>query len=180
MIYILRLAENPRLKNLQDGGLSTYGNATESKKKFWETRKNNNKLGLHKNTSGENSGSNKVTEKEVLEIYDYIKKFYSNSEILENLNFKIGVSALNQIRTGVNWKYLWQKEGMKFIPSAHKEKNGIPTIEKIKLLRRLLEEEDMYALKQEYKLFSITDLKRIKAKNIWKPIWNIYETINYN
>lgn len=174
-IEILRLAENPNLKNVQDGGLSSFGTTKESVEKAKVTKKLNREKGLHKDRSGEKSSSSKVMESEVLEIYRLIKMFYSNDEILEILKLNIGKSNIAQIRNGSNWKNLWDREKMVHIPSAHKEKNGLPTVEKINLLRRIENQESLIKLKEEYKIFSITDLKRIKIKDIWKPIWNLYK-----
>ena len=173
-IEVLRLADNPKLKNVQDGGLNSFGNTKESIEKAKVTKKLNREKGLHQDRSGEKSSSSKVTESEVLEIYRLIKLFYSNDEIIETLELNIGKSTIAQMRNGSNWKNLWDREKMVRIPSSHKEPNGLPTIEKIKLISRIENEEDLEKLKENYKMFSITDLKRIKSKNIWKPIWNLY------
>ena len=102
MIKLLRECEHRKIKNVQDGGLNAFINTSNIREKARSTKKLNRDKGLHKNTEGENSPSNKVTENQVLEIYRLIRNFYSNNEIIEELNLNIGKTGLNQIRQGKN------------------------------------------------------------------------------
>lgn len=131
------------------------------------------KQGLYESREGEKSSSNKLTECQILEIYKLIRQFYSNSEILDMLALDIGLTGLNQIRHGKSWKYLWEQEGMIVIPSLKKEKGGLSSPNKIKVLTDIENGTSVEDIKQKYQL-QTTDIKRIKEKTLWKPVWDIY------
>lgn len=179
MIKLLRECEHRKIKNVQDGGLNALINTPDVVERAKRTKKLNKKKGLHKNTEGENSPTNKVTEKQVLEIYRLIRSFYSNNEIIEELNLDIGKTGLNQIRQGKNWKYLWEREKMTIIPSTHKEKGGLPTIEKLKIIEGFVNGLSVAELHKQFPKLTQTDLKRIQNKEIWSPIWNLHDNF-YN
>ena len=65
------------------------------------------------------------------------------------------------------------------IPSTHKEKGGIPTIDKLKVIEKIINGVDILEIHNEYVKLTQTDLKRIKNKEIWNPIWNLYDNF-YN
>lgn len=161
------------IKNHQIGGRDSFGFAPESKQKAWETINRKRKEGAYESRQGEKSSSNKLTEKQVLEIYSLIKQFYSNSEIIEKLNLTVGLTGLNQIRHGKNWVYLWEQEKMEIIPSLKKEAKGLPSPEKIKLLKDIVDGVSTENIKIKYKLRT-TDINRTKEKILWKPVWEIF------
>lgn len=166
------------LKNHQKGGLDGYGLADESKQKAWKTREHNRKLGKHKNTEGENSNSHILTEVQVLEIYKMIRSLYTNKEIIESLNLKIGVTGINQIRQGKAWKYLWDKEKMIEIPSMNTVKGALNSQEKIQVMTLIKEGKSTKEIQKIYKL-QTTDIDRIRNKTLWKMAWNVYDNF-YN
>jgi hypothetical protein len=167
------------IKNHQIGGRDSFGLAPESKQKAWETISKKRKEGLYESREGEKSSSNKLTETQVINIYNLIKQFYSNSEIIEMLDLNIGLTGLNQIRQGKNWKYLWNKEGMIPIPSLKKESGGLPSPTKVDIVKQINEGVNLKYLQSRYGLH-LSDSKRIKEKVLWKPVWFLYDNFVIN
>lgn len=161
------------LKNHQMGGSDAFGKAPESKQKAWETRERKRKEGSYERKEGEKSSAHKIKEQDVLNIYDLIKKFYANSEILEMLNLNIGITGLCQIRNGSNWKYLWEKENMVKIPSLNIVKGALGSQEKIEVLKMIESGVSNKEIQQKFKV-QTTDLERIRKKSLWKMAWNVY------
>lgn len=161
------------LKNHLIGGRDSFGIDLESLEKRRKTTLERKKQGFYESREGEKSSSNKLTEYQILEIYKLIRQFYSNSEILDMLELDIGLTGLNQIRHGKSWKYLWEQEGMIVIPSLKKEKGGLSSPNKIKVLTDIENGTSIEDIKQRYQL-QTTDIKRIKDKILWKPVWDIY------
>lgn len=162
------------IKNHQIGGMDAYGTAPESKRKAWETREKKKKEGVYESREGEKSSSHKILEKDVLDIYELIKKFYTNSEILDMLKLDIGMTGLCQIRNGSNWKYLWEREGMINIPSLNIVKGALGSQDKIVVLKMIEQGVSNKEIQIKYKV-NTTDLDRIRNKSLWKMAWNVYE-----
>jgi len=162
------------LKNHLIGGRDAFGSAPESKQKAWETISKNRAEGKYESREGEKSSSSKITELDVLKIYDLIKKFYSNKEILKLLSLDIGITGLCQIRNGSNWKYLFKRENMINIPSMNVVEGALGTQDKIEVLKMIENNFSNKEIQLKYKL-NTTDLERIRAKSLWKLAWNVYE-----
>lgn len=160
-----------QLKNLQNGGLNSFGLNSESITKMLDTRKMNRHL--HKDMSGENSTTHKLEELTVLKIYFLIKEFYTNKEIIDMLGLPIGVTGMNQIRKGIAWRKVFIREKMHVIPSLNVVKGALTSREKLEVLSKLDSGIDIYEIKSLYNL-NITDIKRIQAGSLWKMAWNVY------
>jgi hypothetical protein len=167
------------IKNHQIGGRDAFGKADETKRKAWETRSKKKEKGFYESREGEKASGSKLTESQVLEIYSLIKQFYSNSEIIDILKLDIGLTGMNQIRKGKCWKYLWGQEKMISIPSMKKESGGLSSPTKIEVVEQIYNGEDIKYLQSKYKL-QIADLKRIKEKELWQPVWFIFENFKIN
>ena len=76
----------------------------------WTTRKENmehaHQTGLIDNR-GESSGMNKLTEKDVIEIYKMYKQGYTQSEI--SRWFDMGTTQIHYIVKGKQWKHLYEQ-----------------------------------------------------------------------
>ncbi len=171
--FRLRLGKNS-IKNHQIGGLDAYGLAPESKKKAWETKQKKKAEGLYEIKQGEKSSAHKITEQDVLNIYNLIKQFYANSEILEMLNLNIGVTGLCQIRNGNNWKYLFERENMINIPSMNVVKGALNSQDKIAVMHLIVEGKTNQEIREKYKLQS-NDITRIRDRDLWRLAWNVYD-----
>lgn len=161
------------LKNHQDGGFNSYGKCLKSKKKTLTTvQKNKNK---YKYRGGENSSSNKILKDQVLQIYLLINNFYSNREIIDILELPIGLTGICAIRKGRVWTKLFKDKNMIFIPSLNTYKGAATSQEKIDILNRIEKGEPINKIRDFYNnKVSLSDLKRIKDKKLWKMAWNVY------
>jgi hypothetical protein len=162
------------IKNHQIGGFGAFGQAPESKRKAWETIAKRKAEGKYEKIEGEKSSSSKITEKDVLDIYDLIKKFYSNKEILRILPLNIGITGLCQIRNGNNWNYLFKRENMINIPSMNVVEGALKSQEKLQVLSLVEDGKTNKEIQLKYKVRT-TDLDRIRRRDLWKLAWNVYE-----
>lgn len=161
------------IKNHQIGGLTSFGQDPESKIKAWKTKAEKEKKGLYIKKVGEDSSASKLTENQVLAIYDMIKKFYANSEIIEQLGLEIGITGVCQIRSGRTWEHLFKKQNMINIPSLNVVKGALGSQQKLKILSMIEEGEDNKTIQSLFKI-GTTDLNRIRDKTLWKMPWNVY------
>jgi len=162
---------NYKLYNLQEGGNKT-SNTKESLKRMIITRNKNNKWHSLK---GEDHGQSLLSEIEVLDIYKLIKEFKSNRDILIDYpNLKR--TTLNQIRKGKTWKHLFVNHFTKSIPSLKNfSKHSYSSNIKIEIIKLINNNIDLKDINIKYNALTISDLNRIKCKQIWIPVWKLYE-----
>ncbi len=159
-----------KLKNLQSGGNIGYTMDKKSISKMLETRRLNNKP----SSRGEDVGTAKLTETQVKTIYNLIKEFYTNREIIKILNLKVGITTISEIRKGRLWKYLWESEKMTFIPSLNIVEGALGSREKLECLSKISDGFSNIEIKKLYGL-NETDLNRIRNRTLWKMAWNVYD-----
>lgn len=161
------------LKNIQPGGLICDNSYSSS-----SILRTSNKLKEYYNKNihkkGQDLYNSLFTDKEIIFIYKLIKDFYSNEEILKELNYKCKISAIKAIRTGSNWKHLWNKNFEEPIFSIKTEKNGYSPRIKLKILDEIENGVDLNHISQKYKLLKKSDIKRICLKKLWTPVWILY------
>lgn len=162
------------LKNHQSGGRDNYKCASESIKKAWKSQQEGIRNGSIVSLKGEENPTSKLTEQQVLKIYDLINKFYTNTEIITELSLPIGVTGMAAIRKGSNWNHTFEREGMINIPSMNVVKGALNSREKIEVLKLIEKGIDFKEIQKKYKV-QYTDLTRIKEKTLWKMAWNVYE-----
>jgi hypothetical protein len=160
------------LLNIQEGGERT-NNSKESIERMIVTRKKNNNLGLHKSVLGESNNNAKLNNDQVIEIYNLIKQFYSNEEIITYLNLKCGVTVIHAIRSGQNWGHLWPNYFTEIIPSIYMGKNGINPRIKLKVIDLIVKGYDLNHIKKRFKRVN-HDVFRVAEKTIWVKVWEIY------
>ena len=170
--------DKSNLKNIENGGYLSP-RSTESALKAAKTRKNNG----HEALKGEDNGSSIFKEIEILNIYDLIKQYYTNIEIIEILNLNVNNTTIQSLRTGQNWNWLWKKHFTIIIPSFYMSKNGINPRLKFNIIKDILNnksnEEIIKNYKQEYKGI-ITDIYKIKNKKCWTKLWNYVAALDGN
>ena len=160
-----------KLYNLQDGGKLTT-NPPESRKRGAEKKKLKPSPLL-----GDNNPCSVLKESDVLNIYSLIKKNYTNLEIFEIYKEKCKISTIKALRNGQNWKHLWSGYFDQPIKSLKNEQTGYKARIKLKIVDLI---EKGYSIEHIHKHFpnlKNSDLKRIKDKKIWVPVWNIH---NFN
>lgn len=165
----LRNRYKDKIKNLQDGGYNSYGMHPEAKHKMLETRKRNNKPGPR----GESSNSN-LKETDVLRIYSLILDYYSNTEIVEMFEGKVGRTQVSMLRYGCNWGHLFTAHNMISIPSLPNN-GGYTGKEKIEIVDKISNGYDYETLSKIYTKLSKSDLKRIQNRMIWDKVWMVYD-----
>lgn len=164
---------NPKLKNIQDGGLITLNNKNSYKRASIKMKDKKPKL-------GENCNRSLLTKKDVLNIYDLIKQGQDNYNIYLLYKDKCKQSTIKAIRSGQNWNHLYNEYFNKFIPSIPCSKNGLTGLNKIKILDMIINNMSNQVILNKYNKLSKSDLKRIINKTIWKKTWKIYEIISAN
>lgn len=164
------------LKNIQEGGKITINNE-ESYLKFKKTRlKNKEKHIVYR---GENSSLSLLTNNEVLNIYLLIKKGYNNEDIYNFYNNKCTLSVIKAIRSGQNWKELFDIYMKNFISSIKSSSNNCYTgYQKVKIIKLINKGYSLDHINKWFNKVSKSDLKRIKNKVIWIPVWKVFEQIS--
>ena len=162
------------LRNTQPGGRLTvneaecYKRASQTKKKLQST---------YVNQKGENHPMAKVSEEVVIEICGLIKLGYNNEEI-QGKYPTLNLSGLKALRSGQNWKCIWQEYlGVK-VPSVHSQTDKYDTIYKLTLVERLDSGVPYAVVAEEFPLVSKSDIKRIAEKKIWTKVWDLYSIIS--
>ena len=162
------------LRNIQPGGRLTvneaesYKRASQTKKKLQHT---------YVNQKGENHPMAKVSEEVVIEICGLIKLGYNNEEI-QGKYPTLNLSGLKALRSGQNWKCIWQEYlGVK-VPSVHSQTDKYDTIYKLTLVERLDSGVPYAVVAGEFPLVSKSDIKRIAEKKIWTKVWDLYSIIS--
>ena len=162
------------LRNIQPGGRLTvneaecYKRASQTKKKLQST---------YVNQKGENHPMAKVSEEVVIEICGLIKLGYNNEEI-QGKYPTLNLSGLKALRSGQNWKCIWQEYlGVK-VPSVHSQTDKYDTIYKLTLVERLDSGVPYAVVAEEFPLASKSDIKRIVEKKIWTKVWDLYSIIS--
>lgn len=125
------------------------------------------------NTSGEKNGMSELTEKEVLEIYDLIKKGESNDVI--SIKYNIHSRYVSLIRHGKRWKYLFKQHFTTSFKSLDNIGYNYRTI--IKILKIISKGE-----KTNKEISEIFDLDRgsvckIRNRKLWKDAWKYYDNL---
>lgn len=162
------------IANHQTGGFNAFGKDKESEFKRKATIEKKKKSGEYKTRKGEDIGTAKITKETVLKIYELIKDFKSNQEIIDELSLPIGVTGVCAIRNGSNWKHLFEQEDMVNIPSLKSQNGKVTAKEKFKLLEDIENNLTIDKLKLKYQMTK-TDINRIMNKKLWKPVWKLYE-----
>lgn len=145
----------------------------ESIDKMLKTRRANN---IWKPNYGSKNGMSVLQEKEVLEIYELIKKHYSDIEIVEKLELKVGWGAVHAVRSGDTWTHLWHRHFTHYIPSFFKNgPNGIPGRVKLRIFEWL---DKGYTVEQISRHLGVWkyDIKRAQKGHIWKKVKQYYDT----
>lgn len=168
-------SDKRRIYNIQDGGkLCDYTKFAESTRRQKETTAKRRALGLIKPLNGEANGFSILTEKEVLEIYYMMKKGYTNQEIhVKYATSKI--SAIKALRSGQNWKWLWDQNFTEPIPSLASMPSGYPSYVKIKIVEYLDKGYSIKQINRRFKNLKNSDLKRISERKLWIPVWKFYD-----
>lgn len=164
-----------KLYNLQDGGKLT-GNPLESYIRSKKSRVNNEYF--YKDIKGEKHHLAILSEKDVLKIYTLIKSNYSNEEIFQKLKLKCSLSAIKAVRRGQTWKHLWEQHFTIVIKSLFNRPGSYESLVKLKIIDLITKNYELIHINKHFSKISISDLKRIKEKQIWKPIWVRYSAIN--
>lgn len=133
------------------------------------------KTGLAKGKKGEENSMSKVSEQDVLNMYDMFLKGYDNSQVADI--YGLSDRYVSSIRHGDRWKYLWERESMVETLSTGRLPFPLPKCVYIanfcassKLLNR--EIADMFGL-------DVSTISRIKARKTWKCIFDYYD-IHFN
>lgn len=153
------------LKNHQAGGFNSFGQDEETKFKTREAIRKKKQSGTYKPHKGEDIGTSKLTEKQVLKIYELIKDFGTNKEIIEKLNLDIGITGMNQIRRGINWKHLFERENMIDIPSLKSQNGAMTAKDKFKVLEGIEDGKSNTEIKELHGLRN-SDTQRIREKKL--------------
>lgn len=172
-IFFIKLYKDLGFKvyNITDGG-EFPNNKPESIQKMLDTRKKRNSQYVAR---GEDNSSSILKESEVIKIYSLIKQFYSNQDIIEKFNFKIKTTHLASIRFGNTWKYLFKENFNEPIPSLKNfGKNSYDGRTKVKIVELLDKNYDPKRISKFFNKVSYNDLLRIKNREIWKPVWEVY------
>jgi hypothetical protein len=167
------------LKNIQPGGKITINN-NESYRKFKKTHLKNKEF--HKIKKCEESHLSKLTNKDVLKIYKLIIKGYNNLDIIFYFKDKCKISCVKSIRNGKNWSSLFKSHLDIIIPSIKSSSNDCYTgYQKLKIIDLIVKNYELDHINKWFNKISKSDLKRIKNKNIWVPVWKSHEQISaYN
>jgi group I intron endonuclease len=116
-----------------------------------------------------------LSEKQVIEIYKLIKKYYSNTEIISKLNLKIQSGSITNIRYGITWNNLWHRYFTYPYPGFPSKKNGVPFRVKMKIIELLDKGHKIDHISKWIKRVNKYDIKYASDKKIWKNVWKIYE-----
>lgn len=164
-----------KLKNIQEGGLITINNE-ESYLKFKKTRlKNKENHIIHR---CENSVLTQFKNDEIINIYKLIKKGYNNEDLHKIYNTKCKLSAIKAIRSGKTWKELYNIYMKETISSIKSNSSDCYTgYQKIKIIDLINKNYELNHIQKWFNKISKSDLKRIKNKIIWKPVWKVYEQV---
>lgn len=76
------------------------------------------KLGLSKARQGEDASGSKVTEAQILQIYEYFCQGLTNEDI--GKIFDLHERYISLVRHGKRWKHIYDREGIVF-PQSHKQ-----------------------------------------------------------
>jgi group I intron endonuclease len=168
---------------LEEKGLNLrLGNANglcseETKQKISQTRLNHPNLNA---SCGENHPNVILTEKQVIEIYKLIKKYYSNNEIISLLNLNIQSGSITNIRYGITWNHLWHKFFTIPYPGFPSKKNGVSFRIKIKIIELLDKGYEIEHISKWIKRVNKYDIKYASEGKIWKKVWYIYKQLKIN
>lgn len=164
-----------KLYNLQKGGIEGT-NPPKSVSKMLATRQGNNKW---KPFRGEEAYNSVLTTEDILKIYNRIKEFKSNQEIMKEFNIKS--THISSIRRGTLWNHLWKKHLNMYIPSIKDSVNS--TEDKIKIIELFNKGYTSYEVHKLYPNINRFDLERVQRRELWKTVWRIfdnYSTAHYN
>jgi len=127
------------------------------------------RLGLTKPQKGEDNALSKLTEKQILEIFECIKQGESNTEIARKFNIYSG--HVSSLRHGHRWKHLRQ-EGVILKSSANSK---LPLAKKIEVIKKIQQGIQNIVLEQEYHL-DRSVFSNVKHRKIWKDVWKLVES----
>lgn len=125
--------------------------------------------GLAHGQKGEDNGNSIITEKDVLEIYNLIKKGNDNNYIADkyNINFR----TVSLIRNGNRWKHLFNKHMNEKIPSKN-SKYSIKLC--FKVIKDILEKKlKNIEIAKKYNI-EPSLISRVRSKKTWINIWSLY------
>lgn len=144
----------------------------EVKKKISLTRINHPNLNI---PCGEKHPNVILSENEVIKIYNLIKRYYSNNEILSKLNLNIKSGSITNIRYGITWNNLWHEHFTYPYPGFPSKINGVPFRIKMKIIELLDKGYEVDHIAKWIKRVNKYDIKYASTKKIWKNVWKIYE-----
>lgn len=159
-----------QIKNIQRGGYNSFGMSVETKEKMLKTRTDNGVV--YKN--GSDCYNTNLEESDVKEIYNLFNQFYSNTEIVESFNKKLGRTQVSMLRNGSNWGHLFREYNMVTIPSIPNN-GGYSGRDKVEIIALLDKGTSILDVKKSYPKLPISDLKRIKERRIWDKGWYVYD-----
>ena len=157
--------------NLKIGGANGKF-CEESKKKISLTRLNHPNLNI---PSGHNHPNSLLTENQVIQIYNLIKKYYSNNEIIEKLNLPIQSGSITNIRYGITWNFLWHDHFKLPYPGFPSRHNGVPFRVKMKIIELIDKGYTVEHISKWIKRVNKYDIKYASTQKIWKNVWKIYK-----
>lgn len=168
-----------KLKNIQDGGKIGV-NSEESYNKFRKSMIKNKSD--HNYLKGELNRLALLSNNEVLNIYNLIIKGYNNEDIYHFYKDKCKLSTIKAIRSGQTWKDLFNTNLNIKIPSIKSSSKDCYTgYQKLKIIDLINKDYELNHIHKWFNKISKSDLKRIKNKVIWNPVWKVYEQISaYN
>ena len=121
---------------------------------------------------GEKNPMSTLTEENVLDIYDMIKKYATNTEIANKYHLHDRYVSL--IRHGKRWGHVWDKH---FKQGDSMISSGCHTVDIETMLHiiHLISTTDMQN-KEIGKLahIDVSTISKVRHKHVWKDIWRLY------
>lgn len=177
-IYYINLYKslNYRLYNIQPGGKITINDAESYKRSSITKLKNKENYNYLK---GEDSPHTELTDEIVINIFALIKKGYNNCDIQEYYNNKYNISIIKAIRSGQNFKHLFKKYLNLKIPSIKNSSDSSYTgYQKVEIIKLIENDNSIEEIHNIFNKISLSDLRRIKNKVIWKPVWKVFKIMS--
>lgn len=124
---------------------------------------------------GEEASRAILTDNQVLDIYRLIKLFYSNAEIISELQLSVRTTTLTSIRNGENWTHLWLQYFTEVIPSTLVLSEWCNTRVKLDILSLYMTGTSDADICKKYPRLHLGDLRRAKVRQVWKKVWDLYD-----
>ena len=173
---IIKFKSICKLYNEKPGG--SVGYQSERSKLQISTSRLNNGNCVYKN--GEDHCKSTYTEKQVIEIYKLIKKYYSNNEIINKLNLDCKSGTITNLRYGHTWRVFWEKNFKYPIEGFPSREGGVPFRVKIRIIKLIDSGFSIEHISRWIKRVNKYDIKYASQKKIWAKAWVIYEQQKLN